>query len=197
MSVNVVVNPFDSSVETEVSNSNFRPSLYVVAPGSYAGANYSPSAVSTGSYDTVTLRSSTNSRLASICDIRTQDTEVDFNLNIAINTAVASPISPITSSELRITVLPLLPNEPNRYMNRLCPADNAHMNPKFLEAELVILNTSTNIVSSVTPIAARLLSNNVLALVDTSDAALPFSALTFSAPNTAAIFAIRGNYRRY
>ena len=197
MSVNITVNPFDLSVETPVSNSSFRPQVFGVPTGSYAGANYGAGATVTGNWNTVTIRNSTNSRVSSICDIRRQDTEVNFELNVSIDTSLANPGTIGATDQLRVNVLPLLANEPPRYLNPLPPVDVQHANPKFLEGELITLTTTTG-VSTQIPIGARLLPNGTLALLTSAGAALTVTDFTTVAPfttsNTVGIIVIRGAY---
>ena len=201
MSVNVVVEPFDNGYPDP--NTSFRPQLYVVSPDSYAMSNYGAGATSLGNYNTVTMRNSSNSRASTICSIFRESNDISFMMNLSINISGSDPLASLSldpDSELRVRVLPLLPNEPARYKNTFPPANIQHSTPKFTDGEIVVLDPDTNVVVSEPPLSARLLADNTLALLSSSSgnpvtiAEIPWEN---GANNRIMNFIIDGGYKSY
>ncbi|HSA76277.1 MAG TPA: hypothetical protein VLE02_01910 [Nitrosarchaeum sp.] len=168
----------DSTVNTSIyeppTNSGFRPQLNVVAAGSYvSNAVYGSNAASTGNYETVTLRGSSNSLSQTVASYTKNGKQVSFSVQISLNGAVANPIA-VGGSEVRIRVLPTNVTEPEKYISGLPLPDGSFLLPLFEDVE-VIDQTGTNLLPNAvnSQLQARILYNGDLALVNVNLAAGP------------------------
>jgi len=154
---------FDQGLEKTVARSGFRSELITVLAGSYASnQSYGSGAASTGSLSSV---STTESQ----CKIRKQDADVDFSVDVVLDTTASAP-GLTAADELRIRSLrPVGSSNPGRYSAVLPVPDRKFGLPLLLDVEVVnelgVTPAGFPSVAGVGQLQARLLHGGELALV--------------------------------
>jgi len=192
--------PTYRSIEKDIVHSGFRPSLFAVAPGSYASNQvYGSSAASVGNYDTITDLALSNA------SVRLHDKNVDFSVKLYLDTTSDPGSGFTTNSELRVKVKSLTTGDPARYLKGLPAPDVKYPLPLFEDVE--ITDASTGQVFTGIPIGdleARLLHGGELALVSKDLTATPAStaalvkgliSAALGAEISVTCISIRGSYR--
>ena len=169
----------DRSGQTSITNSGFRPQLFIAAAGSYASnAVFGSGVVAVDNYDDETLRGDSSSLQQSKASVRQQDKLVDFELALTLDLDAADP-GFAAADELRFGVVaPLLAGQPARYLNGLPDSDWQYGLPLVLDVEAVQVSTGLPpagfpAVAGVGQLQARLLHGGQLALVVADLAAGP------------------------
>lgn len=200
-SLSSISETYDQGLEKTVARSGFRSELVTVAPGSYASnQSYGSGAVSTGSLASV-------SKSDSQCKIRKQDVDVDFSVDVVLDTTAAAP-GLTAGDELRIRSLrPVGSNNPGRYSAVLPIPDRKFGLPLILDVEVVnedgVVPAGFPAVAGVGQLQARLLYGGELALVVRDGQATPATTTPLTFGDVSPLFGVddevtirvRGTYR--
>lgn len=201
-SLSSISETYDQGLEKTVARSGFRSELFTVAAGSYAAnQSYGSGAVSTGSLASVSTSDSQ-------CKIRKQDADVDFSIDVVLDTTAAAP-GLSAGDELRVRSLrPVGSNNPARYSAVLPVPDRKFGLPLILDVEVVnelgLAPSGFPSVAGVGQLQARLLHGGELALVVRDGQSGPSAVttpLTFGdvsplfGQDESVIIRVRGTYR--
>jgi len=190
-----------SYMQQLISHRGIVPSLYTVNSGSYgSNSSYGSGKPATHTYESVVIKSNTSAA------IRQHDSEVDFNIQVALDITKPSPfnIPPfIAAHEIRIK------SGISPYLRTLPCTDPKYGLPLFNNVEMILSESGVNALTTVIPVPqgilqARLLYGGDLALVildtttntiftiTTLEMAQLFNSLV---PNQQLLIRVSGTYR--
>lgn len=136
----------DRFVEGRVTDQGFRPQLFTVPGGTYAGSGSFGSNVAAEEPAATNIEAVTDRSGVSPCttrgDIRVHGHDVDFEVQLSLDLTQTAPVVN-ASDELRIRSLPLSTSENSNYLNTLPPSDKKFFRqPLFEHVEILAVDTT-------------------------------------------------------